>query len=179
MSPLQHTVGPAQRLLVVGGTGMLLGTVEGLLADGHELWVLARRTPALEHPRLHPLVVDYGDATGLDTALTHVTGAAGPFDGAVVWTHSSAPHAPEVVARHVAGPFLHVLGSTTADPSRPRPTPDWAGAGYRTMVLGFVREADHSRWLTNPEIAAGVLEAWRTGAARTVVGTVEPWSARP
>lgn len=168
-----------QRLLVVGGTGMLLGTVEGLLADGHELWVLARRAPALEHPRLHPLLVDYGDAAALDATLTRATGTAGPFDGAIVWAHSSAPHAPEVVARHISGPFLHVLGSATADPSRPHPTPGWAGEGYRTVVLGFVREAGRSRWLTNPEIAAGVLEAWRSGAARTVVGTVEPWSARP
>ena len=108
-----------------------------------------------------------------------VTQEDGLFDGALVWAHSSAPHAPEVVARHVSGSFLHVLGSASADPSRPHPTPGWAGEGYRTVVLGFVAEGGRSRWLTNTEIAAGVLEAWRRRAARTVVGTVEPWSARP
>ncbi|NUN53550.1 MAG: hypothetical protein HUU06_12290 [Planctomycetaceae bacterium] len=47
------------------------------------------------------------------------------------------------------------------------------------MILGFVREGDRSRWLTDAEIAAGVLGAIAADRPRTVVGVVEPWSARP
>jgi hypothetical protein len=47
------------------------------------------------------------------------------------------------------------------------------------VILGFVLEGGHSRWLRNAEISQGVLQAIDTDAKRFVVGTIEPWSARP
>jgi hypothetical protein len=36
-----------------------------------------------------------------------------------------------------------------------------------------------SRWLTNQEISAGVIRAVDGDAPLSMVGVVEPWSARP
>ena len=167
------------KTLVVGGTGMLLGLVRELLAAGDEVWTLARHASALTHPRLHSLLADYRDAAALRAALASAT----PFDRAVVWIHSAAPDAPFVVAEAVQGPFFHVLGSAVADPFRPddgrRARFAALGSDARDVVLRFVREGEHSRWLTNAEISAGVWDAVRGNVQRAVVGTVTPWAARP
>lgn len=119
--------------------------------------------------------------TAAGTLRTLVVAAAGPFDRAVVWVHGHAPEAAGVVAEHVTGDYLHVLGSASADPSRQH-DPHLAlrgHAGYRQVVLGFHLSPSGSRWLTDAEISAGVLGALRSGSPRSVVGTVEPWVARP
>ena len=170
--------------LVVGGTGMLLGLVRELLAAGDDVWVLARHAPEWTHPRLHPLTVDYRDSDALRRVLVPLA----PFDRAVAWIHSDAPDAPFVVAEAVRGPFFHVLGSAVADPSRPeggrRARFAAQGTDDREVILGFVREGERSRWLTDAEISAGVWGALgkdgvRGDVRRTVVGTVTPWEARP
>jgi hypothetical protein len=47
------------------------------------------------------------------------------------------------------------------------------------VVLGFMVEAGASRWLTDAEISDGVRSAVTRDLAYSVVGQVEPWSARP
>ena len=46
-------------------------------------------------------------------------------------------------------------------------------------ILGFVVEGGRSRWLTDAEIAAGVLAAIDGDEDPSVVGTVRPWTMRP
>ncbi len=165
------------KTLVVGGTGMLSGVVRALIAEGDEVYVLAR------HPQMplevKPLAADYRSAAALATTLTTVE----PFERAVVWIHSDAPEAPQTVARFVTGPYLHVLGSASANPSRPdqsrRAGFEALGCDYREVILGFVRESGRSRWLTDTEISAGVLAALRSNERRSVIGTVTPWQDRP
>ena len=50
---------------------------------------------------------------------------------------------------------------------------------YHQIVLGFKREACSSRWLTDEEISAGVLDAVSEKQPSYVVGTVTPWDERP
>jgi hypothetical protein len=50
---------------------------------------------------------------------------------------------------------------------------------YQAVVLGFMLEGAKSRWLTNAEICDGVLAALQSERALSIVGTVEPWSAKP
>ena len=50
---------------------------------------------------------------------------------------------------------------------------------YQSVLLGFVVETPKSRWLTNAEISNGVFAAIASEAPHTVIGTVEPWSAKP
>jgi len=50
---------------------------------------------------------------------------------------------------------------------------------YQAVVLGFVVDNGASRWLNNDEISAGVLSAIDSEKPVAIVGTVEPWSAKP
>lgn len=107
----------------------------------------------------------------------------------MVWIHGTAPAAPLAVARLVGEPdrpgrYFHVLGSASADPSRPDPERLAAfqalrNIRYREIILGFVIEGGVSRWLSHAEISAGVLAAVDADQPRTIIGTVEPWHRRP
>jgi hypothetical protein len=189
---------PGRHAFVVGGTGMLRGAVLGLVARGFAVSVVARNARRLATLRdeaaraggvVRPICVDYRDADAFAFGLDEAARDLGPPSLAVVWAHSSAPGAPLAVARLVgaggAAPrYVQVLGSAAADPSQPEAdrAAQFAAlphVAYREVILGFVVEKGRSRWLTDDEIAAGVLRAVDTDAPRTVVGAVEPWSARP
>lgn len=76
---------------------------------------------------------------------------------------------------------FHVVGSAAADPSRigDREASALAGARYRRIVLGFVLDGSGSRWLSDDEIASGVLRAIDDDLEDSVVGIVSPWDRRP
>jgi GrpB-like predicted nucleotidyltransferase (UPF0157 family) len=184
--------------VVVGGTGMLRGAVLGLCRRGYAVSVVARKARDLDRlvrdaaaadGVVRGVCVDYRDreafAFGLDAAAREL----GPPLLAVVWAHSSAPDAPRAVAEFLdrsgrPGELFHLLGSASADPSAPDAL---RGARFREfprlssheVVLGFIVEGDRSRWLTDDEIAAGVLRAIDDHAPRRIVGVVSPWSSRP
>lgn len=167
------------KTLVVGGTGMLSGVVQQLLDAGDEVYSISRHAPNIRHRRLKALLLDYSDTDVLQAGLT----ALGPFHRAVVWIHSVATEAPFVVAKAVTGPYFHVLGSATADPSRPdtdrQENFSSLGTDYREVILGFRLTLRGSRWLTHAEISTGVWQAMKEDARRMIVGTVEPCSAWP
>jgi len=177
----------AKRALVVGGTGMMQGVSLHLTQTFESVTVIARserRLKALEDVApgvLHGVALDYGDTA----ALRETVSSLAPLDLAVCWIHSAAPEAPYVVAE--AGKprvYVHVLGSAAADPSRPddgrrERFEAHTDMTYREVILGFVREGGYSRWLTTAEISDGVVVAIESNKLRSVVGTVEPWSARP
>jgi hypothetical protein len=50
---------------------------------------------------------------------------------------------------------------------------------YHQVILGFRRDGSRSRWLTNEEIASGMLDAIRSRRRSCVVGSVRPSSERP
>lgn len=184
--------------MVIGGSGMLADVCRGLARSFEHVSVVARdssRLRALCGPAgagagsLHPVPVDYRDREAFASALEDAERRFGPPSLLVCYIHSDAPGALEAAARFVSADpprcrFFHVRGSAAANPAR---TGDETrrrilAAGqvlYREVVLGFVIGSGRSRWLTHGEIAGGVLEAVRTDSPRFIVGTVEPWSARP
>lgn len=169
-------------ILVVGGTGMLSGLVGALAGDGGRLSLFSRHASRCARDGVAGYDVDYYD----EPAFTAALDAAGPADLAVAWFHTLKIAAPRRLAERTRGRLFQVLGSATGDPSRPdrrlaaaavaEGLPDCA---LRQVVLGFQVEGGRSRWLTDAEIAKGVLDAVRTDAVFSVVGRVEPWSARP
>lgn len=171
-------------ILVVGGTGMLSELVEALAGDGGRLSLLSRR--ASSAAGANGFDCDYHDEVGFQRALDQAVARWGPVDLAVAWFHTLKIPAPRRVAEQVVGRMIQVLGSGTADPAYPERL-DMArqvagglpNCDLRQVVLGFKVEDGCSRWLTNREIAQGVLEAIRADRAYTVVGQVEPWRARP
>jgi len=171
--------------LVVGGSGMLAGGCRALLNVSDNVSVMARderRVRAIA-PAIHPVLCDYKDESAFATALA----ALDPPDLIVAWIHGRLPDTRRALAERVrpGGRFLQVLGSAHGDPSHPERLAEMAKAAealpiaYQSVVLGFFVESGRSRWLTNNEISSGVFAAIRSGAPLSIIGTVEPWTARP
>jgi hypothetical protein len=195
--PAQRDAGGARRhALVVGGTGMLRPVSLELARRGYTTSVIARSRGPLDElaadsgGRIRPIALDYRHTDELVRALDQAAAAHGPIELVVAWIHAVAPDAPLVVARAAAAggqhrvDYFHVLGSAADDPSQPDPERRTrfeavARVAYHEVILGFVVEGGSSRWLTDDEIAGGVLEAIDRSAPRWVVGTTRPWSARP
>lgn len=163
---------------------MLSGLVEALAGEGGRLSLLSRRASRVADDR--GFDCDYHDEAQFRRALLAAVHRNGPIDLAVAWFHTLKIPAPRLLAEQVRGRMFQVLGSATADPAHPDRLLRAAEVGeglpdcrLRQVVLGFVQEAGGSRWLTNPEISAGVLEAITADRPLTIVGQVEPWLARP
>lgn len=174
----------AGHVLVVGGTGMLSGLVEALAGDGGHLSLLSRRASAAAGES--GFDCDYHDEAAFSEALGAAVARSGAIDLAVAWFRTLKIAAPRLLAEQVRGRMFQVLGSGMADPARPDRLKAAAAVGegfpecrLRQVVLGFRVERAGSRWLTNAEISQGVLEAISADRAFSVIGQVQPWSARP
>lgn len=174
-----------QHVLIVGGSGMLAGLARKLVESSERVSVLARNEKRIRAiaDTVIPVVCDYNDGAALSESLSLI---AAP-DLVIAWIHGRAPHARRTLAECVAaeGRFVQILGSAHGDPSHPERLAEMGQAveglaiDYQAVVLGFVREGVASRWLSNDEISAGVFGAIETQRPLAIVGTVEPWSARP
>lgn len=179
--------------LVVGGSGMLGGVCLWLAAEGWQVTVLARgldRIRALaarasaegSRGAIGAALADYTDDSGLAAAVEGAVRRHGAPGLVVAWIHSTAPRALGIVARVVreaAGDggsgvrLFEVVGSAGADPGRlPIDAAEAGAAGlvHRRVVLGWARTDTGGRWLTDAEIAAGVIAAIGAGAAVYQVG---------
>ncbi len=175
--------------LVVGGSGMLAGFSKGLLAEARTVAIAARNEARIRaiDPRIIPVVCDYNREDECLAGIRSHCRVHGAPDLCVAWIHSRSPEFRRALAALVKerGHFVQVLGSATADPAHPerlaayRAVSDGLAVETTLVVLGYVVESSGSRWLTDEEISSGVAEAVRSGAGLHVVGTVEPWSARP
>ena len=170
-----------RHVLVVGGTGMLSELCRALADDGGRLSLLSRNASALGG-----FDCDYHDEAAFAAALSAAVARNGPPDLAVAWFHTLKIAAPRLLAQTVRGRLFQVLGSAVGDPDHPERLaraasvaeglPDCA---LRQVVLGFRLEGGRSRWHAGRDLVAGVLEAIIADRPLSVVGTLEPWSARP
>lgn len=170
-----------RHILVVGGTGMLSELCEALAGDGGRLSLLSRHASALGG-----FDCDYRDEASFAVALGAAVARSGPPDLAVAWFHTLKIAAPRLLAQAVRGRLVQILGSAVGDPARPDRLARAASIAdglpdctLRQVVLGFRMEGGYSRWHTGTEVSAGVLEAIAVDRPLAVVGTLEPWSARP
>ena len=163
-----------KRALVLGGTGMLAGCAEALVAEGWHVVLPSRRYA--------PIPANDGDGNGHRKALwveatwsepaALADGAAralgGPADLLVAWVHRTERIS---VLRAVApllapgAPVVEVHGSASANPVGGCPDPVLEDHPTQQIVLGFVRHAGRTRWLTHQEISAGVLDGVRRALA--------------
>lgn len=174
-----------ERVLVVGGSGMLAGLARTLCARADRVSILSRNEKRIRavSDAVEPIVCDYNDGVALSEALSQIEAP----DLVVAWIHGRAPQARRAFAKCLIaeGRFVQVLGSAVADPTHPERLAEMAKAAdalpidYQAVVLGFAVEKGASRWLTNEEISTGVLSAIESEKPMSIVGTVEPWSAKP
>ncbi len=161
----------ARRALVLGGTGMLAGVAATLLDDGWHVVLPSRRRPTLPDTNgnargAHWVKADWTIPTALAEAAREALG--GPAALLVAWVHREVRTG---VLRAVApllapgAPVVEVHGSASANPLGGCPDPVLPDHPTQQVVLGYVRHAGRTRWLTHDEISAGVLDAVRRAVA--------------
>jgi hypothetical protein len=185
--------------LVIGATGMLKDASVHLLEKFDTVSAIARSPGSFVElkkdsgnfaGRLNPLIVDYTDYAGLINSLLNAVSSYGEITLALSWVHSNAPLAPVLSAKVINDTsstlcdFYEVLGSSYADPKNEFETRDkhfekFTNIIYHKIILGFVAEGGRTRWLTNSEISGGVISSIEEKKSSGIIGTVEPWSARP
>jgi hypothetical protein len=155
----------APRALILGGTGMLAGVATALLDDGWHVVLPSRRRPSLPATNGNGhgarwVKADWTEPAALATAAREALG--GPADLLVAWVHQEirAGVLRAVAPLLAAGaPVIEVHGSSSANPIGGCPDPVLADHPTQQVVLGYVRHAGRTRWLTHQEISAGVLDA--------------------
>jgi len=171
-------------VLVLGGTGMLVGLCRQLADRGARVTAVGRRKRASQsNARLRFAAADWSEPRAFVRLVESLKTQRGLPTGVVAWVHESGLSALTSLARHLPDvPFLHVRGSASGRPdAHPSPLHGHPG-GLREAILGFVADASgtSTRWLTDAEISEGVLHAWDDAKEpRFVVGTLDPWDQRP
>lgn len=180
----------AREALVIGASGMLAEVARWLAKEGWQVTVVGRDRQKLEQVRngalnpgsVHLLALDYGQTETLRAAMAELVASRGPMELVVAWIHQTAPDALATVLAELSRPkqpfrLYHVCGSRAwkNPPAVHVPTT----CAYQRVILGFVCEGEDARWLTNAEIANGVIRAIGEKAAQAIVGQVEPWERRP
>jgi hypothetical protein len=161
----------ARRALVLGGTGMLAGVAAALLDDGWHVVLPSRRRPGTPatNGNGHGAVWVKADWTVPDALADAARNAlGGPADLLVAWVHREVRTG---VLRSVSSllapgaPVVEVHGSASANPVGGCPEPILHDHPTQQVVLGYVRHAGRTRWLTHDEISAGVVDAVRRALA--------------
>jgi hypothetical protein len=176
---------------VIGGTGMLEGVCHWLTENGYDVHVIHRdlqkfdtmKARSKQPEKLFSISVDYHDYEALRkkvrAAIQHYHHCP---DLIVSWIHNSAPNALSVILKEVSPriepwKLIHVQGSSSFFVKENTTVPN--NCEYRRVYLGFVLENQNSRWLTNEEVANGVIKVIKRDLKETVIGTLKPWSKRP
>lgn len=178
--------------LVIGGTGMLSKVSLWLVNEGYNVSVIGRSPERINQlisasedtARITPLLVDYRCEIELIEQLKVAIKKNGPFDLVVAWIHSAGKNALDVISHELSYDnltwrLLHVLGSSANLEEVKNKVTIPNNCLYKQVQLGFIIENDNSRWLTNEEISAGVIEAISNDKSVTIVGTLVPWEKRP
>ena len=165
-----------KRALVLGGTGMLAGCAETLIADGWHVVLPSRRHAPIAavdsdgngngHRKAVWVQASWAEPAALTERAARALG--GPADLLVAWVHrTERMEVLRAVAPLLAprAPVVEVHGSGSANPVGGCPDPVLADHPTQQVVLGFVRHAGRTRWLTHQEISAGVLDGVRRALA--------------
>lgn len=178
--------------LVVGGTGMLSGVSLWLLEQGYHVSIIARNSDRMKdlteqtdlNNHITPLLVDYSNQDELQKNVHATIEKNGDIDIVVAWIHSTAPNAIHIIAKEVSNSkknwkLFHVLGSSSDLNRIKREVKVPTCCSYHRIQLGFVIEGAISRWLTNKEIADGVIEAIDKRKKIQIIGQLDPWEKHP
>lgn len=190
--------------LVLGGTGMLKGCADELLAQGWQVVLPSRRpdrvlgsaAKAALRGRDHVPHVSRAEGARVAVAADWARPAElvervrevveRPADLLVAWVHASYRDAvlravAPLLAPHAPVVEVHDSGAVRAVEGVPDPALD--GHPTQQVVLGFARHGSSTRWLSHEEASVGVLEAVHRaldGRPPSVhqVGEVDTWVMR-
>ncbi len=125
----------------------------------------------------HMLALDWSEPEDFLHAIqAHLARTESP-DLVVAWIHDNelAIRVASLVATQAISRFFHVVGSASSAPSLNAATlrqrPPRSTVSYHQVILGYGASRG-TRWLTNEEISAGVLDAIVRAEPEYVVGTI-------
>jgi hypothetical protein len=178
--------------LVIGGTGMLRQASIELATQSKRLTSVAhtqRSLSALDAAlptgsgQHEMLSLDWSAPDHFIAEIERHLAQTGPPDLVVAWIHQD--HLALRLAARLGQSghplrFFHVIGSSGPNPSQMAQAllKDFEQAPhlhYHQVILGAVKTNWGTRWLTNQEISAGVLEAITVQTPQFVVGTLDRW----
>lgn len=177
--------------LVIGGTGMLSGTVSWLCNNGYRVSVLARGADKykkmiqgedLTQKSISFIQVNYYDVKAFQKSIIEAEGQNGPITLCLSWMRGDAEESFQwlisyFIDKNKLVTMYEIRGSHA---SRTSFHPVQCGNfSWRRIILGFHLDKHVSRWLTNKEISNGVIESIKKEKGIYIVGSVEPWDRRP
>jgi len=182
-------------ILLIGGTGMLQDVAGYYTAKGYYVTVLARNAGRLfslkkkfiKLPgKIIPIAQDYRDWKTSIEKIKKAIDMIGPVDTAVLWIHDTgeifSDKLKELLFTHNPRTNVYqLLGSATAHPIS-LTNVEWKykyPGRYREIYLGYVRNGRTTRWLTDEEIAGGVIRAIENDGTDYTIGVLDPWERRP
>lgn len=133
--------------------------------------------------KINPLALDYRDQNNLKKQLESAIAEHGGITLVVNWMHTDAIDSSEIIADVLnrTSPFcryFQVLPSETDDVRRGRayyddPFTDLDKVLYRKIILGLADDDGVTRWLTDDEISAGIIDALRNDRKDAIIGKVD------
>lgn len=176
--------------LVIGGTGMLKKVSVWLCNQGFYVSVIGRNRDRLEgvkHACNAPenvtcISLDYHDSDILKQSIKGTIKQNGPITLVIAWIHTTAKKALQVICEEIelhskSYGLFHILGSSASRLERQKIGS--SSCDYHRILLGFILQGEHSRWLTHEEIAEGVIAGIQSKQSDCIIGTLEPWELRP
>ncbi|MFJ7973295.1 hypothetical protein [Psychrobacillus sp. NPDC096389] len=171
-----------KHICLIGGTGMLAEVTRWYVDNNHIVSVIARNEEKMNRMKdscsnpenIKAIFLDYRDTAELYNALRKNIEVYGPLKEAVVWLHSDGLHALSILFELVGekSKVWQVVGSQGNVENLRKQYQPQKDIQYNFIQLGFVRENDRQRWLTNVEIADGVIHSIKTGLPYSLVGEI-------
>lgn len=175
--------------LIIGGSGMLKETSIWLATNYEYVTVIGRSKKKMNSlikqcNNIKPLYLDYHNTSNLKFEVEEQIRKLGHIDLIVAWVHSTAPNALPAIIDVVAKQpnnwsLVHILGSSSNLETIKKNISVPENCTYSQVQLGFVRENNKARWLTNTEISSGAIRAISQKEANYIVGTIDPWEQSP
>lgn len=177
-----------KHVLIIGGTGMLKDVSLWFAGLGIKVSVIGRsRRKHLDlveesaNPELiNSLILDYNNLSLLEKYVKNAIEKYGPISTVVSWT-------PSLPSLEIVNKIISELSCEwklyQIKGSRRYFKDDIlnisSNCEHRSIYLGFIIEDNHSRWLTNKEIAEGVITSIKEDRTESIIGRLHPYENRP
>lgn len=169
-----------KHICIIGGTGMLAEVTKWYADNNSIVSVIARNEEkmnrmksACSHPEnIKAIYVDYRDSTKLHQSLKLNIKEYGPLVEAVVWLHADGLEALPILFDLVEekSKVWQVIGSKANAEQLRKQFDSAKGFEYNHIQLGCVKVNNQQIWLTNLEIATGVIRSIQSNRSYSLVG---------
>jgi len=180
--------------LVIGGTGMLQAACSHFIQQENRLTIIGRNETRLQYfknefsnKNVLLINVDYTNTENFLNQIQADIDKNGVYHSIICWMHQSGEQTLKALIQllknqNAAIKFYHLLGSYSSQ--QPEETyikevKNFDQINYMKIVLGYKRENNYSRWLSNQEISEGTIEAVTKQQPVFIIGQIEPWEQRP